>query len=352
MKNSRLYAFLSILLLPTLSLAHEISNKSYDDLGLYPLSTPYAEGYLKVSQLHSVYYAQFGNPQGFPVVVVHGGPGGGCSDTWSQFFDLDIYRVIMFDQRGAHRSMPFAEMEDNTPQRSVEDMESLRIHLEIDKWLIFGGSWGSTLAIYYGETHPERALGFVLRGIFTGQQHEYEHLFYGMQKTFPEAWEEMLQAIPPAERNDLITAFYIRVMHPDPAVHLPAAHAFMRYDTICGSLLPSPELVESIARDDRSALGVARAFLHYSVNRFFFTPRQLLEDLPKISHLPCIIVQGRYDIICPPCNAFNLYREWQSANLWFITDAGHFSDEPSLARGLREALDAFKLQKPMKDGSS
>lgn len=322
---------------------HEIFIKNFESLDLYQVLEPYEAGYLPVSELHQIYYAQFGNPNGVPVLVVHGGPGAGFSDDYSCFFDLSHYRVIMFDQRGAMRSIPFAEMEDNTPQRSVEDMEALRKHCGVDKWILFGGSWGSALSLLYGETHPEHVLGFILRGIFLGREHEYKHLFYGMGKTFPEAWNEMVQHLPEEEREDLISAFHKRVMNADPYVHLPAAHAFMRFDTICGSLLPDPRAVEDQGRDDDSSLSIGRAFIHYSYNHFFLAENQLLKDLPKITHLPAILVHGRYDMICLPQNAYDLYERWNNAQLWFISDAGHFASEPSTAQGLREATDAFKI---------
>lgn len=336
----KVFCLFYILLAAALAFSHEVTNKLYESLETYPVTTPYDCGYLQVSDIHTIYYAQFGNPDGLPVIVVHGGPGAGCSDFWSSFFDPSFYRVIMFDQRAAQRSTPFAEMFDNTPQASVRDMEALRVCLKIDKWLIFGGSWGSTLSIFYGETHPKRCLGFILRGIFLGRQHEYEHLFYGMKATFPEAWEEMVLEIPIEEREDLIAAFHTRVMDPDPAVHLPAAHAFMRFDTICGALLPDPELLRDL--DDRSALSTARAFIHYCANHFFFSQNQLLDNIGRISHLPLIIVQGRYDIICPPRSAYELFKSWKNSNLWFICNAGHFSSEPSISRGLRLALDEMK----------
>lgn len=340
MKKSFISCFLCFL--PFMAFSHEVLNKSFESLELYPSTAAYDEGYLQVSELHSLYYAQFGNPAGLPVVVVHGGPGGGCSDGWSSFFDPAYYRVIMFDQRGAGRSMPNAEMRDNTSQRSVEDMEALREHLCIDKWLVFGGSWGSGLSILYGETHPEKCLGFILRGVFLGRQIEYEHVFYGMKGFFPEVWEEMALTIPEDERGDLITAFHKRLMDSNPQVHLPAAHALMRYDTICATLLPDPVLVSQQALDDKSALNVARAFVHYAANQFFFSPNQLVDNISKISHLPAIIIHGRYDTICLPQNAYELHTHWTNSNLWFITDAGHSSSEPSIAKGLREALDEMK----------
>ena len=322
--------------------SHEVTIKLYEELELYPNTAPYEEGYLQVSDQHRLYYAQFGNPDGVPVLVVHGGPGFGCSPAWSSFFDLAFYRVIMFDQRGSARSTPAGEMNDNTPQHSVADMEALRVHLGVDKWLLFGGSWGSALSILYGETHPERVTGFVLRGVFLARQKDYEHLYYGMKRTFPDAWDEMVQVIPEEERTDLIKALYNRVMDPDPQVHLPVAHAFMRYDAICGTLLPNPALLDHQSKNDHSVINVTRAFMHYSINHFFMEEDQLLNDLDKIAHLPAIIVQGRYDMICLPEGAYELYKKWNNANLWFVADGAHFSSEPSIAKGLKEAMDQMK----------
>lgn len=332
------------LLSPTIVMGEKIIIKSFNHLTLNPTAQPYEEGYLQVSPLHQIYYAQFGNPQGVPVLCVHGGPCAGCMNTWTAFFDLSFYRVIMFDQRGAIRSRPLAEMKDNTPQFSVEDMETLRKHLQIDKWILFGGSWGSTLSILYGETHPSRVIGFVLRGIFLGRQTDYEHLFYGMRAIFPEAWEEMVRLIPKEERSNLIESIYKRVMDPDPTVHLPMAHAFMRYDTICGTYLPNLQLVHNQDLDDRSALSCTRGFVYYSMNRFFLSENQLLNQIERIAHLPAILIHGRHDVICLPQNAYDLHQKWPNSELWFVPDAGHFSTETSLAKGLKEAMDQVKIK--------
>lgn len=329
-------------MIANLAIGLQVNVKSFDTSSFGLAAEPYDEGYLKVSELHSLYYAQFGNPAGLPVVVVHGGPGGGCEASWSSCFDLSFYRVVMFDQRGASRSKPMGAMQENTPQKSVEDMEVLRKHLGIDKWLLFGGSWGSALSILYGETHPDRALGFVLRGIFLARQKDYEHLVYGMKATFPDAWEDMVQAIPVEERSDLISAFHDRIMDPDPKVHLPAAQAFSRYETICGTLLPITEMELSQGLSDHGVLSVSRAFFHYTANHFFFRENQLLEDIDRIAHLPAILVHGRYDAICLPQIAFELHKNWEGSKLWFISNAGHFASEPPIGRALREATEEMK----------
>jgi len=341
MKNKLILTVLSCIF-PSIAYCYNIKTETVEHSELYPVHSSYQNAYLKVSELHSVFYAQYGNPEGLPVIILHGGPGAGCSPTWSEMFDLSFYRVIMLDQRGAGRSIPLAEMEDNNSEQLVNDIELLRVHLGIDKWLVFGGSWGSALAILYGETHPDKVLGFILRGIFTGREEDYMHLVYDTKTFFPEAWEEMVSAIPENERNDVIKALHVRLMHSDPAIHLPAAHAFMRYDTLCGTLLPAPELVAEQALDDAGALSVARAFIHYAANHFFLQPNQLLNNLGTIAHLPAIIIQGRHDVICPPRTAYDLCKLWPASELRFISNAGHFTSEIPIANALKDALDQMK----------
>lgn len=331
--------FLALLTICSLDAAHQVVSKTYSEVDLYPETKPYNEGYLKVSGDHAIYFAEFGNPDGMPVVTLHGGPGSQCYESWTKVFNPELYHVVMFDQRGAGRSVPFASMENNTPQLAIEDMEQLRSHLGIDKWIVFGGSYGSFLSILYGETHPENCLGFVLRGIFLCREHDYKHLFYGMGAAFPEVWQEMVEILPESERDDLITAFHKRVMDPDPAIHMQAAIAFMRFDTYCAHLLPHEQDIAEVDTDIISTLGIGRAFIHYAANAFFVEENQLLNNLSRMAHLPAIIVQGRYDVICPPQGAFDLYQQWPRSELWFISDAGHSSSEPGTAQGLREAMD-------------
>ena len=236
---------------------HQIVNKTYqEDASLYPVTASYEEGYLKVSDLHSIYYAQFGNPHGIPVVTIHGGPGCSCFESWTSFFDPSVYRVIMFDQRGAGRSIPSAEMQENSPHYAVKDIEQLRKFLGVDKWIVFGGSYGSTLAVLYGETHPESTLGFVLRGITMSTKEEYEHLFYGMRSTYPEAWEDMVSIFSAEERENLIDSFEKRIMDPDPTIHLPAARAFMYFDTICAKLCIDENALKQVLVDDTQTLAI------------------------------------------------------------------------------------------------
>jgi len=328
------------LILPMHSYPESITNKVFEELELYPVADPYQEGCLQVSTIHNLYYAQFGNPKGLPVLILHGGPGAGCDVSLSAFFDLSYYRVIMVDQRGAMRSEPFAEMKDNTTDYLIEDMEILRKHLEIDKWLLFGGSWGSALALLYGQAYPEQILGFILRGVCLARKKDYEHIFYGMRQFFPEIWQTMVQSFSAYEQADLITTLYNKVMDPDPAIHMSAAHLFMHYDTVAGTFRANPDLIAPL--DDKEVLSIARAFVYYSFNNFFLTDNQILDNLTKISHLPAIIVQGRYDMICPPQVAYDLHTQWSKSQLWFIPEGGHFASNPFISRGLKDALDAMK----------
>jgi proline iminopeptidase len=306
----------------------------------FAYGSPFREGYLDVGDGHEIYFAEFGNPEGQPILVLHGGPAFGCFPSWTRWFDLEFYRVIMFDQRGAKRSRPFAEMRDNTPQKHVADIEKLREFLQVDQWILFGGSWGSTLSLLYGETHPDRVSGFILRGVFLGREEDYNHLFFGMRAHYPEAWDEMVETLGITDSSTLIETLYEKLMDPDPSVHLLAAHAFMRFDTICGSVLPDQKAVEEVARDDGQALNVARTFTHYSVHKFFLEEGQIMRDLGKIAHIPAIIVQGRHDHITPPIGAYLLHKGWPGSKLWIIPDAGHFASE--FGSALKDATDTFR----------
>lgn len=308
---------------------------------LYATSSPNREGHLAVSDKHSIFYATYGNPEGIPVVVLHGGPCAGCNDTMSKFFDPKEWHVIMFDQRGAMRSTPFGCMEENTPQYSIDDMEMLREHLGVDKWVLFGGSWGTTLATLYGQQHPERCLGFILRGVFLGREPDYLHLIYGMGKIFPEPYDAFVQHIPKEEQNDLLTAYYKRVMDADPEIHMPAARAFTQYDFTCATHLPNPEMVESVVNNDAMTLGIARAFFYYSYHHFFLEPNQILDNMEKIAHIPAVIVHGRWDAICLPEMAYLLHKNWPNSALWLIPDGGHSGGDRTISQALACAADLF-----------
>jgi proline iminopeptidase len=297
----------------------------------FPVTPPTTEGYLQVSDIHSLYYATYGNPDGIPVVVLHGGPGIGCGDYMTAFFDLNLWHVVMFDQRGAVRSTPMGCMEENTSQLLVQDIETLREYLGIDQWAVFGGSWGSILGLLYGETHPESCLGFVLRGVCLGRDQDTDQLMTGMGRFFPEAYQKVVDYIPEEERGNLFEAYYTRIMDPDPTIALPAARTFMVFDTICASAMPMPERVEETLQNDEVTLSCSRAFFFYAKNSFFLEPDQLMKDIAQITHLPAVIVQGRWDAICPPDMAYKVHRAWDGSQLWMIPDGGHTAVEPALA---------------------
>ena len=303
---------------------------------LFPGIEPHANGMLAVDALHTLYWEACGNPAGVPVVFLHGGPGGGCLPHHRRFFDPAYWRIVLFDQRGAGRSTPVAELRDNTTADLVADLERLRAPLSIERWLVFGGAWGSTLALAYGQAHPERCLGFVLRGIFLARQSELDWFMHGMRNVFPEAWRAFATFLPEHERADLLGNYHRRLTSPDPAVHLPAARAWDRYESVCSTLLPmeAPPAFEN----DSAALAIARIEAHYFVHRAFLAPDQLLADLPRIRHLPCTIVQGRYDIVCPPVTADALARAWPEARYIVVPDAGHAVREPGITRELVAAV--------------
>lgn len=308
---------------------------------LFPEIEPVREAYLQVSDIHKLWYAEYGNMEGIPVIVLHGGPGGGCSPIDVRLFDPQNYRIILVDQRGAGRSTPTAEMNGNTLFNLIEDLEKLRNHLGIQKWLVFGGSWGSTLAIAYGEEHPDWCMGFILRGVFLARQSDRDHVWYGMRDIYPEAWQEFVEYLPAQERENLIAAYYKRVISPDPAINLPAARAFIKYDVTCATLV-NQTIVDEMLKNDVPVLTVARAFAHYSMNNFFLSPNQLLDNLGKINHLPAIIIHGRYDVICRASGAFELHKNWPSSKLVLVQDAGHLIREPGIARELITASEEIK----------
>lgn len=306
---------------------------------LFPPIQPYAEGWLPVGDGHALYWYECGNPQGKPAVFLHGGPGAGCIPAYRRFFDPDIWRVILVDQRGSGRSQPIAETGANTTQDLVSDLEKLRVDRGVEEWLLFGGSWGSTLALAYGEAHPERCTGFVLRGVFLGTQPEIDWFMHGMGHFFPEAAREFLAPIPPPERDDLLGSYHARLSDPDPAVHLPAARAWTLYESRCSAL--RSRVGDGRLTSDRFALSVARMEAHYFVHQCFFEPDQLLDNVGVISHLPCVIVQGRYDLVCPPVTAQNLARAWPGSELVMIEDAGHSALEPGVRAALVRATEAM-----------
>jgi proline iminopeptidase len=311
-----------------------------DIASLYPPIEAHASGWLETGSVHRVYWEVSGNPAGIPVVFIHGGPGTGTSPVQRRFFDPMRYRIVLFDQRGCGRSTPHAELEQNTTQNLIADMEQLRETLGIGRWLVFGGSWGSTLALAYGEAHPERCLGFVLRGIFLCRQSEFDWFLYGIAALFPEAQRRLAEFVPAAERGDLLAAYHRRLIDPDPEVHLPAARTWAAFEATCSTLRPNPQMVAAFC-SDATALSLARIEAHYFVNGIFLPANSLLRELHRIRHLPCTIVQGRYDAVCPIVTADALARAWPEARYVIVDDAGHSAFEPGIAAALVAATDAF-----------
>lgn len=289
---------------------------------LYPEIDPYRAGLLDLDHLHQMYWEECGNARGMPVVFLHGGPGAGSAPAHRRFFDPAHYRIVVYDQRGAGRSRPLGELRDNTTPLLVEDLERLRRYLGIERWLVFGGSWGSTLALAYAITHPERCTGLILRGIFLCRRSEIEWFLYGLRNLFPEAWTSFASAIPRAERGDLLAAYYRRLTDPDSAVHMPAARAWSIYEGSCSTLLASPETVAYFA-GDVVALGLARIEAHYFTHDIFMPENALLANIARIRSVPGVIVQGRYDAVCPIVTADDLHRAWPEADYIIVPDAGH-----------------------------
>jgi len=308
---------------------------------LFPPIEPYATGMLKLDALHTMYWEQSGNPSGVPVVFLHGGPGAGSTATHRRFFDPAHYRIVVFDQRGAGRSTPLGSLEANTTALLIEDLETLRQHLGISSWGVFGGSWGSTLGLAYAEAHPERSMALVLRGIFLCRQSEIDWFLYGMRTVFPEAWRAFSGFVPEAERRDLLGAYYRRLTDPNPAIHMPAARAWSTYEGACSTLLPSPDTVAAFG-EDRMALGLARIEAHYFRYNVISREHDLVAGIDRIRHIPATIVQGRYDMVCPIASADELARAWPAAEYIVVPDAGHSAMEPGIRVQLVGATERLK----------
>jgi len=308
----------------------------------YPPIEPYRTHRLKVSALHEIYVEECGNPNGRAVVFIHGGPGGGCEPWHRQFFDPKRYRIVLFDQRGCGRSTPYAELRENTTWDLVADMEQIRRTLGIEQWVVFGGSWGSTLGLAYAESHPGHTRALVLRGIFLLRPEEI-HWFYqeGASWIFPDAWEHYLEPIPQSERGDLVAAYHRRLTSENAAVRREAARAWSTWEGTTSKLVQSEDMVARYSNEN-FAEAFARIECHYFINGGFFrNPNQLLEDVPKIRHIPGVIVQGRYDVVCPMKSAWDLHRAWPEATLSVIGDAGHAASEAGTLNRLIEAADHF-----------
>ncbi|HYB50132.1 MAG TPA: prolyl aminopeptidase [Burkholderiaceae bacterium] len=306
---------------------------------LYAPIEPYDTGMLTLDGVHTMYWETSGNPRGVPVVFLHGGPGGGSAPEHRRFFDPAFFRVVLYDQRGAGASTPFAEIAHNTTQHLVADLERLREHLGISRWLLFGGSWGSTLALAYGQTHPQRCLGFVLRGVFLGRASEVHWFFHGARQIHPEAWRKFVEMLPEAERGDLLAGYRRRLFNIDPKIHMPFARAWSEYEGTCSTLVPNPELVREFSDD---ALALARLEAHFFAHHCFLAPNQLLTNLYRIQHLPASIVHSRYDVVCPIVSADELARAWPGARYTVVPDAGHSVWEPSVRAAVVREVELFK----------
>ena len=298
-------------------------------------------GFLEVGGGHTLYYEECGNPQGKPAVFLHGGPGGGCTAAMRRFWNPDVYRVILFDQRGSGKSKPHANLENNTTWDLVNDIELIRTALQIDKWQVFGGSWGSTLALAYSQTHPQRVSEIVLRGIFMLRKKEIDWFYqHGASEIFPDRWQHYLQPIPPGERDDLLRAYYRRLTSDDATVRIEAAKAWSTWEGTTSTLLPNEAIAADFAADEM-ATALARIECHYFVNQGFMQDNQLINDVDKIRHIPAVIVQGRYDVVCPAVSAWELAQAWPEADFRIVADAGHAAFEPGNIHELVMATDAF-----------
>lgn len=305
----------------------------------YPEIKPYQRHQIAVEPPHELYVDESGNPDGIPVLFVHGGPGAGCGKYDRRFFDPEVYRIVLFDQRGAGRSRPHAELQNNTTQKLVEDIEVIRTTLGIDKWVLFGGSWGSTLSLVYAETYPERVLGLILRGIFLCRPQDL-HWFYqdGASRIFPEFWEDFIHPIPAEERGNMIGAYYRYLTGDNEILQMSAAKSWSLWEGRCATLRPNQDVVDSFTEPHR-ALSLACIEAHYFVNNTFLEEDQILRNADKLAGIPGVIVHGRYDMICPLDNAFALHQAWPDSQLQIIRDAGHASRETGIVDALIRATD-------------
>ncbi|MEX0975679.1 MAG: prolyl aminopeptidase [Woeseia sp.] len=302
---------------------------------------PHLSGWLDVGDGHELYYEESGNPDGKPVVFLHGGPGGGCTPKMRQFFDPDAYRIVLFDQRGSGQSRPHANLTANTTWDLVRDIERLRTELSIERWQVFGGSWGSTLALAYAQTHPDRVTELVLRGIFLLRKKEIDWFYqFGASEMFPELWQGFLEPIPDNERQNLLHAYHKRLTSEDADVRLRAAKAWSIWEGSTSMLIPSNQIAK-VFGEDNMALAMARIECHYFVNNGFMEDGQLLRNIDRIRHIPAVIVQGQYDVICPAVSAWELAQAWPEARLHMVPDAGHAAFEPGNVDALIAATDRF-----------
>ncbi len=307
---------------------------------LFEEIAPYMSGYLPVGDGHDIYYEECGRASGVPVVVLHGGPGSGFSPIHRQFFDPDYYRIILFDQRGAGKSRPSGALNNNTIWDLVADIERLRTHLNIDSWHVFGGSWGSTLAIAYAEEHPAVCRSLILRGIFLMQRYEIDWMFQHMRHVFPENWDRFINFLPAAEQVTPLPNYYARLLNPDPAIHKPAADHWNHFENTCSLLIPDPTY--SIIDDDAAGVARARIECHYFLHNLFEPDDLLLSRIDRIRHIPACIIQGRYDMICPIITADRLHQAWPEADYVIVPDGGHSQNDPPVRRALLAATERLK----------
>lgn len=318
---------------------------------LYPDIIPYAMHRLPVTEPHVLHVEECGNPEGIPVLFVHGGPGAGCEAYHRRFFNPASYRIILFDQRGAGRSTPHAELEHNTTQALVDDIEAIRNLLGIEQWLVFGGSWGSTLSLVYAETHPERVLGLILRGIFLCRPQEIRWFYQeGASRVFPDLWEDYQSVIPETERGDMVAAYYRRLTGEDEVARMAAARAWSVWEGRTSTLMPSNSVADHFG-EPYVALSLARIECHYFMHDSFLEPDQILRDARRLHDIPGVIVQGRYDVVCPADSAWALHRAWPQAQLQIIPDAGHSATEPGIIDALVRATDEFAARLGARFGS-
>ncbi len=313
---------------------------------LYPPIEPYHSAHLDVGDGHSIYFEECGNRNGKPVLFVHGGPGGGTSPEDRRFFNPNAYRIILFHQRGAGFSTPAASLHENTTWKLVEDMETIRRHLSIEQWQVFGGSWGSTLSLAYAILHPKRVTELVLRGIFMIRKKEIDWFYqHGASEIFPDVWEQYRDAIPEPERRDFVSAYYQRLTHEDETIRLAAAIPWTTWEMATARLYTSPEVLNALVTPE-FALKFARIECHYFTHKGFFESEDwILKNIEKIRSIPTVIVQGRYDVVCPATSAWDLHRAWPEAKFMLIPDAGHSSREPGISRALVSATDRFSAKK-------
>lgn len=312
---------------------------------LYPDIACYAEHWLDVDSTHRLYVEESGNPAGIPVIFIHGGPGGGTSPAHRCFFNPELYRIILFDQRGCGRSTPHASLENNTTQHLVSDMEQIREFLQIENWLLFGGSWGSTLALAYAESHPERVIGMILRGIFLCRKQDIDWFYQqGASAIFPDYWQDYLQPIPAEERHDLLKAYYQRLTSDNEIARMAAAKAWSVWEGRCSTLKPNPDLAAHFG-EPHVALAMARIEAHYFYHGCFMEDNQLVKDAHRLKDIPITLVHGRYDVVCPIEQAFDLHRAIPHAEFNIIRDAGHSAFEPGITDNLIRATDQFARQK-------